>query len=246
MPRSKRGKMSVKSKRKVARKPNQEVKKYVKSEIKRNLETYISESDKYDLITMNSFDTAGPTIPTVLDCLSCLDSITQGDGQGNRSGNRIDLEKLMFRGIFSMGNEIQNLVCKLVFACPKDSIESPVLADFNELMQDGNTAVAPNNSLLQLYMPFNKDYWNIKKTVKFALNYGQASAIPSNGYGQYHQVSIDLAKYLPKTIKYNDTSVSPTSVGLYAFLLLGNESGPPPTVYSLQFDGAITAYYKDA
>lgn len=240
---------TVKSSRK-SRKAPSSFKKSVKTVIKSMAERMYSPTYNNDVVSnIISYNTAVPSPPAILNLLNPLALITQGDGQGSRSGNQITLSKMMFRALVSDPRNssllTNSLVCKFVIARLRSSVNTPVLSDFQSMFQDGNSTDAINNSLLQQFTPFNKDLWDIKKTIPFKLNNdGQQSWTPLNGFGQYFQFSVDVAKYLPKKILYNDTTVDPTNCGLYGFFLMADPSGTD-TFYYVTLSSTSWAEYYD-
>lgn len=233
------------------------VKSYVDKKLSNDGELYIGnpQSLAQDLST---YDPNLFTLPTFIDVTASLDSITQGTGQGNRAGNRITLKHLMFRGIFRNPGPVgaagqPNGVFKLLFAKLKDGLAPPVLADIQQLVQNGNTAVPPSNELTQIFSPLNRDLFDIKKTKVIKLNAwtevppasDTSSNIPANGAGMYYQFSYDLVKHVPKTVIYNDTATQPTNQGLYLFIMGARGLFSTTTPLAIRLDGSITPYYYD-
>lgn len=180
------------------------------------------------------FDTASPaTLQTMIDFSLPL-FIDQGTGQGDRLGNEITLKRFPTTMLFSapavkdpLNNWIdQDVLCRFVVGRLRNNLSQPEVADIEKLFQYGNTSEGPGNTIMQLYAPLNKDHWIIKRDIKFRLrgttmtDSGTTNSdMPvGNLSGRYHLVRLDLKKYLPKTIKYDD-DVNPTNVGLWGFLL---------------------------
>lgn len=241
-------KKSTKSKSK-----SQSFEKKVLNVVKKNSEPLMSATKDQNDVIMFTFNTATNGLPTIYSfgnlygslITGGLSSINQGSAQGDRKGNEITLKSAPIHLIFSRpeiynGTDTVAQACnfKLVFAKLKRGIEKPVLGDFQRMFQDGGLANPVANNNIDLFKPFNRDLWTIKKTVPFRLSNvdAESNLQPADGLGWYKHVYLDLAKYLPKTIKFDDddgdTTDDITNAGLYMFLL--GASGTP-TNTSLEY-----------
>lgn len=193
--------------------------------------------------------------PTCLDLTIPLNSIAQGTGNGKRIGNKIQVKHLWYRAIFSNTDLVYKRLCyKLVFCRLKQTSTVPNLDDFKDLFKDGNGNAEPENTLIQQYMPFNKNVFTILKTVKFKLTPAadEDNVITKDGYGVYKTVMLDLKKYLPKYILYDNNDVTQTnSKGIYCFILAATIGEPVPIgqeqtqFYTVQHSAAVWAEYAD-
>lgn len=240
---------SIKTNRKRSTvKATSSIKKAVKTVIKSMAEKQISPSYTWDDNPLTSFNTSTSAPPFVIPLLSPLNAIVQGSGQGNRQGNRIRLSKMPLRVMMDQpaGNVTPsvNLVGKFIIAKMKSSIDTPIITDFNRLFQDGNTSNSITNSVFQNFLPFNKDVWDIKKVIPFKLNSDAEVYQPANGLGQYKQFSVDIARYLPKTIIYSDTDTNPTNCGLYGFIIVGSTT-VSNDAYTVNLNMSTWAEYYD-
>lgn len=221
-----------------------------------------SPVDEYVSSMMNScvleFPPEGATMtlkPTCLNCTTTLNSIAQGTGNGRRIGNKIQLKSLWFKSVFNNTDVADLRLCyKLVFCRIKGSDASPTLTHFQKLFQSGSTNSGPSNTLFEQYKNFNTDVFTILKVVSFKLSPAQSNynIITKGGFGVYKTVFVDLAKYLPKTIKYDENAVNTTNTGgIYAFILASSINDPaliaPETTqfYQVQHSATITAEYTD-
>lgn len=230
------------------RKATPSIKKAVKTVIRSMAELKISPSFTNDDVIVSTRDSSVVSIPTIFNLMTPLNGVVQGDGQGNREGNKITLRKYPFKMLINApvdkSSASVNVVGKFIIARLKTSISVPVSADFEELFQDGNGTTDIQNSVFQNFLPFNKNYWDIKKTFSFSLNNSTEPLQPFEGGGQYKMISIDLSKYLPKTIIYNDTTPAPTNCGLYGFFIMGSPI-TSSDLYSVNVSTSSWAQYYD-
>lgn len=218
----KTGKIRRKVKRTTA-KATASFKKSVAKVVNSMSEKQPSNSIKNNALKLSTFDYIAPISPTMVDLTQPLDGIPKGSDQGERQGNSIRLAKLHFSGIISQpqltdGTSI-DIVGKFVIAKLKASVELPSTADFDKLIQNGNASERPDGRLAQQFAPFNRDVWDIKKTIPFKLNSDSEVMLPKPGYGQYRQFKIDLSKYLPNKVVYGDVGGT-TNCKLVGFVLL--------------------------
>lgn len=235
------------------------VKSYVEKAIKKNVEIMFSDNVEYNQIQLNTFNTATTTLPTVLNLTAPLGKIQQGSGQSSRSGNQITLSSMPLKMIFrdpngyvgTTASEL-NLAVKFVIAKLKNTLSEPTTSDFEKIHQAGNASSAPVNSYVDIITPFNRDYWTIKKTFNFKLSKisnAESNLSPLSGHGFLKVISVDLAKYLPKTIKYDDIVGSgdevPTNCGLYGFIIAGDTLGTTTDFNYIKASYSTWARYTD-
>jgi len=161
-------------------------------------------------------------------------AISQGDGQGNRQGNKITIRKLVFRGTLHplpyqlSTNPIPKptQVKVWLFYDRYNPTTTPTpQADF---FQNGNSSGAFQNDLIDLWCPINTDKYKVFKTKIFKLGYasfGQSadgvypSVIGINNNNDFKfncNFNFDCTKYIPKHIQFRDTSTDPTTRSIYA------------------------------
>lgn len=204
--------------------PSKNLKKTIQKVVDGMSEMKISSSVTNDDSTFTTFELPGGAIPNMFTFQDVLATITQGDGQGQRAGNQIRLKHYWLKMLLTNDSTTINLVGKFVIAKLKAGILAPTAGSFNALFQDGNATDSVINSVFQNYLPFNKNIWDIKKTYSFRLNNKSEVLLTADGLGQYKYISVDIAKYMPKRVQYNDTTADPTNVGLYGFFLMGDSA----------------------
>lgn len=173
----------------------------------------------------------GGAYPSTWPLQTQLNLITQGDEQSNRDGNRITIKKWTAR-ITVRQNNAEPIMYRMFIGRPKaiaSATTSISNASWTQLLQQGNTATAPLSTYLSYQMPVNRDYWAIKVERKFVLaethsesdglgNPDFALHAGSRNYPEFKVFNIDLTKFFPKTIIYDDTTASPRNAkGLFVF-----------------------------
>lgn len=217
-------------------KVSKKVKTYIKQTLARNEETKISPPSSISQFDFTSYNVETGAAGETLNLCDCLNLISQGTGQSNRIGNQIILKKLMVKFLFSpLSDNISidgaiNKTIKLIFFRVKKQMGAPTNAQWGQLFQNGNTNIPPSNQYLDIMMPFNKDLFEIKKTFTFKLNaIDNAEIQPQlNGHSFIKTISVDISRYLPKKIIYNDDPglyTVPTNARLYAAVLIADSKG---------------------
>lgn len=164
--------------------------------------------------------------------LSTFWSIGQGVGAGSRVGNDIKVRKVMLNYVlrplpydvitnpFPQPQEIL-LILGYVKNTPSFA---PIAGDINGLFQSGNTTTGPIGSLRDIIAVPNTDYWVIKKKWSHKLgyaNYGGTGTLPaqqsfSNNDFKLNIVKrLDITKFIPKTVNFNDTNVTVNTKNLF-------------------------------
>lgn len=201
-----------------------------------------------------------PLITTLLDLAGPLELVTQGVGEGQRVGNKIQLTNLSFKGFITIPENATG--SNSHFGAPRylkmfifrQRTTKDIPTDMSDLFQNGNSDVAPSNQPQDMYVPFNKDKYIVYTSRTFKLGESQTIiGTPlnlNNDFALSKYFNINLTKYLPKTIMYNDAAVRPTNIGLYAGFLVCYANGAgiaPVTNYpEFKFSCVLNATYKDA
>jgi len=187
--------------------------------------------------------------------------------QNGRVGNTIKTRKLTFNFVMSplQYNATTNpyptpLEVQMIFGYAKDdSAVIPTPTDITNLFQAGSSSSAPTGLLTDLCLDFNKDAWHISKVMKFKLGYGSFNASPGGqanlGYTTNNDFKlnvvkrINLTKYCPKTIKFNDSTTLPQNKGLFCMINVLNALGNsviPVNQLVCRIDGYVNYEYEDA
>lgn len=242
------------------------IKKYVSRVVHSQIE------NKHALSVTNSAVVTAYTFSTTLGVTTCLPTvnISQSLGQSGRIGNTIKTRKLMFNFYLyplpfaDPSNTIPKPQEVLIFLgkVKGQKDRTPITTDFQKLWQNGNSSTQPYSDLRDLTQIVNKDYWIVYKVMRFKIgtaSYEGFSTTPLQVPQQAQQYyanndfklnvvrRMNITKYCPKTLKFNDTTLSPSNDNLFMWHLCVNSDGsvassPSPINigYSFQYE------YEDA
>jgi len=185
-------------------------------------------------------------------------AIDQGTGQGQRIGNSIRVKKLKISGVLrplpynvTTNTDPVPLFVKLMFMTRKDSttVVSPIVSD---LLQYGGASESMGFQLGHIMRPINLDDWTVHTTRTFKLGYSSyegtsidpaAQSFANNDFKLCHFVNVDLTKYCPKVIKFDDNTFLPSTrnVVMYPFVYRADASAPItnaeiPAVFEMNLD----------
>lgn len=240
------------------------IKAVVKKQISRNIETkttmcFLQDQAIYSSSNTSFFINPIPMTPYA----SGFNPIVQGTGQGDRIGNQITLTKLRFKGnIYPAAyNAISNGTPQpsyVIFWFYKYRA-TPTITQVpdNEFLQYGNTSRGLSNSLTDRWAPINKDKVILlgRKVYKVGFasfnqstgSLGNLGNVANNDFKLVADFSIDLLKWAPKKVTYNDNSSTPTSDVIccmpQAVASVGNYNSSSIPVF---MDYIIECEYKDA
>jgi len=187
-------------------------------------------------------------------------TIPQGTGQGNRVGNKIRIVKAVLKYILQpyAYDAVLNALpepqdVRMIISSTKgQSQNAPPLATF---FQNGNTSQAASGYSVDMLLPVNRDtqtvYKDWRHKVGAAINPTVAGTnatyySANNDYKLNVMKTVDLIKFYPKVIDYNDTTVLPTDRGLFLNVLTDDWDGTGSTsTYSLKMTYMINLIYED-
>lgn len=237
-------------KRRPVKKAARALRRVVKREISRMTENKTKESLNYQQTLYSTYDTTNfPTnnIFSVGPSATQLD-VQQGTANGQRVGNKILIKKLTFKGslVPLPFNATTNptptpMQIKLWIFYDKTAptTQPNPLTDFFQFNSSSNAFA---NDLADLWAPINTDKYKVLTTRTFKLGYQQftsaAGGSPADGYYTNNDFklnanfSMDLTKYIPKVVRYNDNNSDPTSRHLYAMFAVTSASGGPVAIGS--------------
>lgn len=166
--------------------------------------------------------------------------IPQGVQNGYRIGNKITTKRLIFKGtLHSLPYEVSTnpqpvpqQVRMLVYYDRQDNnvVPNPT----SDMFQNNNVNAGFVNQLSDLWRPYNTDKYRIlaQRTFKvgFADNTGTGNTaayqyLANNDFKLNCNFSIDLTKYYPKTVKFDENSLQPTTRGLFVLFYACAASG---------------------
>lgn len=211
------------------------VKRIVKKEIAKNVENKHREVLN---LGRNLYSSAsGPfnasNVIQVSPGSTSLD-IAQGTADGTRIGNRIKIKYLGFKGTL-----VSNTYDATVNPTPKPmQIKCFIFYERNDpstfppnpradFLQFNSTTSALTNDLVDLWAPINNDKYRVLTSRTFKLGsstYGQGAAIvgsinSNNDFKLNCNFRMNLTKYIPKLVRYNDNNTDPISRGLWAMFV---------------------------
>jgi len=261
-----RKRVAKKSRRAVGRKSSAvsvAVKKYVKNTIHDKIENkcvQIQFSLAFGTVLEDPGLGAFPMCP-----LSSYWTINQGVGQGARVGNVIKPRKVMLNYILrpmpydlATNPNTYPTDIQLFLGYVKNTPSFvPIPGDFSYLFQNGSSSSGPVGNLRDNIAVINKDYWVIKKRwfhkIGYALNDGTGGVAGSqyfanNDYKMSVTKRLDITKYIPKTIHFNDAVATTNNRNLFFFFqaVAANGGVLPATTLSTHIDYWIDFEYEDA
>lgn len=239
------------------------VKKYVKKAISSNVENkvmMVNAGGAFGNVSQSPFMNAYPMTP-----YNGYLTIGQGVTQAGRIGNTIKPKRVMLNyTIRPMGYDVntnpvpqpQEVDLYLGYVKGEPS-KLPVSSDINQLYQLGSSVQAPSGNFSDLIASVNKDYWVIKKRWRHKVGFSASTGTGSNASAHYYNNNdyglnvlkkLDITKYMPAIIKFNDSSATPTSRGLFFFYQCVNGIGTtaPASTLSLSINFWLSIEYEDA
>jgi len=247
--------------RKPKAKVNQDAKilAVVKRVLARRVEKKIASTANYQRTSITPYSSTTELFPFD-DLTSVFQNVAQGVGQGDRIGNKIMVKNLVIKGHFYRqpildysGNVLASVPAyvRMILFRNKQNLDTPT--DLSNFIQDGNTAVAPDNTLQDLTRYYNKDDYIIyaTKTIKI----GHAGLFPNgstpipneqiptnNDFPSAKFFSFNLMKHINKSIKYSDVAPLPTNFGMFLGFMVYAADGSTIGPLSAPVDFPIVGY----
>jgi len=192
-------------------------------------------------------------------------TIGQGVQQNQRIGNSVKVKKAILRYIlrpmpYNVDSNPFPAPVQVELYLGRTKLcggDLPTSGDMVTLFQNGNTSFAPVGNLNDLISETNKDYWHIAKRwshkVGTADSYGTGS-VASTQYFANNDFKLnivrrmDITKYYPKTLKFNDSTNQVQGNGLFLFYQCLNAGGGTnaSTVLPCHITFWIDVRYEDA
>lgn len=245
-------------------KPKTNIEALVKRQVGRLEEK--KESNQYSLSTpLPNSANAGWTASSIPICpFTTGFIIPQGTGQGNRIGNRIRTKKAWVKGIIhpneynaSTNAEPQPYQIRMLIFKDKFNPTGQPAAPSLDLFQSGSTSIGPQNDLVDMILDPNRDRYQIyhDEIMKCgpAANQGSGTSVTfqqfmNNDFSYNCQFSVDVTKFLPTVVTYNDAGTAPMSDSLWMIFLpvLARGSIVPASVAALTMSWTAVYEYTDA
>jgi len=252
-----------------ARKPARKaIKRVVKQVMMRAMETKCAQTYNLgkSLYPTNSGTFGDNVIELGVDGVNLV--VGQGTGQGSRIGNEILTQRVLFKGTVvpnpydvTVNPNPRPVQLRMIIYYDRTIPTSAPSVTGNDMFQDGGSSSGFQNDLVDLWRPYNTDRYRIlmQRTWKIGFaGYGGTALVPANAQAQQYyenndfklniNFSIDVTKYYPKIVKFNDTTNTPTSRGLFALFYYSAADGTqlPSTNVSLGMQYMIDYKFKDA
>ena len=166
--------------------------------------------------------------------------IAHGTGVNSRVGNKIKTKYLMMKGSIvplpynatTNAGPAPVMVRMVIFYDRTNPTQEPQPASNMFQQQGANTGFF--NDLTDLWRPYNTERYRILTTRTFKLGYAnnagtgnQASyqSLANNDFKMVANFKINLTKYYPKHVKYDDNGSEPTTRGLWCLFYYVAASG---------------------
>lgn len=190
--------------------------------------------------------------------------IPQGTGQGQRIGNHIQTKKAYVKGIlhqniFDSTTNPQPLPCHVRMLIFKDKFNKsgqPAAVSL-DLYQAGSTTSGPVNDLVDQIRDINLDRYQVyhDEVMKLGFaDYSGSGTLPvfqsfaNNDFSLNCEFNVDITKFLPKNIMYNDGGAAPMNDNLWMIFIPSQASGTAlpgnSTMISMSWTGVY--HYIDA
>lgn len=236
------------------------VKKYVKRTLHSNIENKtIKVSSANNVVTTYTFNTGLTTVSMIP-----YTSWTQGVGQGDRLSNTVKTRSCIFQFLLRPApySSVTNAVpvpqlVLMFFGKVKNSKPlQPVSTDYQKIWQNGDSVNGFYSNTLDMLQEVNKDWFSVYKILKFKVAPASINGLGINTAFQYYNNNdfkfniirrINLTKYCPKTVKFNDTTNQPTNDGLWMWACCVNADGSGgASTIPLYMDYSISYTWEDA
>ena len=162
-------------------------------------------------------------------------AITQGTGSANRTGNEVKTRKVLLKYVIypkpynvTTNTSLRPCYVQLWLGYVKNSSGlKPIASDYDQLYNYNNTVNPILGQLFDLNQSINSDYWCIKKAwthkVGFSNTFNASGGDGSAGYNNNNDFpysivkKLDITKFYPKVMKFNDASTTISGPGLFFF-----------------------------
>lgn len=251
------------------------VKRYVNRTIHSNIENKKMTTEFTKNLMNISSGTAGFQTQNIIPlCPNAatggIYTITQGVGQQQRIANVISVRKAYFRGLLvpTAYNSISNsspapLNVKMWIFSMKRNVIQQTQSDAYQVLNtiffaNGNSSLGLLGNAYDLITPPNRDVVNVHYSRTLKLGYasyagmtgGSSATDPKtdNDYKLNHKFTIDITKYLPKKMFFNDTDSGTTSKQVFLAFepVYYNGASMTPATSPCGLFGGIDLHYEDA
>lgn len=179
-------------------------------------------------------------------------AIARGTGEADRVGNEVSTQKMVLRlnvypNVENSGGDEDQLYDLYIFK-PRRSIFMTA-GDMAKFKDNGNSATNFDGSVINAMLPVNNDKFKIFYFKRFRMNaISQITNPLFNQDPRSRQFQINLTKYIPKKVLFDDATNSPENMGLYIAIGMSNAgfSNAQALQHAAYMDYVVHYYYKDS
>lgn len=156
--------------------------------------------------------------------------IDQGVSQTQRIGNKVKIASSTFRAIMyptmyhatSNPNPSPSMVRFVVFSLKGETNVLPTTLD--NFFQNGSTSHAPNSDMGDMIDEINRDEYTVYRDFTVKMGYAkndrggvddQRAAFANNDFKLVQRIDLDVTKYCPASVVFNDNLSTPNSRAVY-------------------------------
>lgn len=230
---------------------NSRISKVVKRVLSRQLEVkskqYVNTASPKNFLSPSA-DFVGNNVFSITPTIGSIE-ILQGDGASERTGNQIRTKSAKMRIVlypkkYVTGVNEQPSPTIVTFWCvtPKQGYLNPAsMADAfdTSMWQLNNTSTGYQSQLYDMTIPLNKDLFTVHFKRSYKLGHATMYGSPNAGVGEglnqaqwanndyklNHVINFDFTRFLPKNIKFNDTTAAAASKTVYLICGIARADG---------------------
>lgn len=246
------------------------IKKVISNEVEQKRLTTEFTKNLYHIQGTTNFRDNNIICLTPNDALGSIYQMVQGTSQQTRVGNRVNVKRLIFRGIVApnaynaTSNPTPNpFMLRMIILSTKRNVAGQSVADIynicnNTLFANGSSSLGMLGTLYDVITPYNNDVVTVMYQKTFKIGYENYSGVTggadngqtkaSNDYRLNAKWSINCAKYLNRALKFNDNAGGTTSRQVYVVFQPINFNGsiPASTTTPCGLVAGVDLYYTDA
>lgn len=188
--------------------------------------------------------------------------IDQGVGQGERIGNKCRIVKATLSYVlrpnpYNATTNIAPLPQEVIIRIMSVKNTNELVAAAGNYFQAGDGSQSPTGNLLDIPKVVNTDLYTQYRMIRHKLGTSAYEGGVPNGTNQFYAnndfhynaiKTIDVTKYCPKIIRFNDNTSTPSTRVLQTFIEAVNADGSTSAVNQVPvtMDYTVNLWYKDA
>lgn len=249
------------SRRKSSKTVSTSVKRYVKRELHKQIET--KSSFVSNQITFGSaLESPDLNFAPIL-WYPAYHTLSIGAADGARIGNKVGIRRVMLRYVLipmpydaSTNPTPQPVVVQLFLGRIKPAKSLlPGASDVALMFNAGSSSYGPAGSLIDLNSVVNEGYWDIKKKWTHKIGFQIDKNISTtyqeysnNDFKMFAMGTLDITKMVQKVVQFNDSTSTPQNGNLFfGYQSIAATGGPTgATVLNCRINYTINIEYEDA